>query len=466
MNLVRKIVWDLRSHTLHWVLGGVVAAALLVVAVYFGWSAGRIVSGVTVNGQPVGGMKLAAAERVIGSFANQAQSRKVILSHQNRPLTVKLDGIGIAIDVPATVKSAYLVGRSGSIFNQVGQRWQAHRQGIEIAPVFKNRRETLNEFFHLLDAAYAIEPIRSVVTLEANNEIHYTPSRTGRVILRDSLIRALQAAVCNPKIAKLEIPVKIAQPSLTEAEIAQWEFDKVLGSFTTKFSAANPDRTHNLTLAANAINNALVYPGQHCSFNAWVGPRVTASGYKEAPVVILGKLVPGIGGGICQVSTTLYNAALLANLKTVQRLNHSLPSAYIPMGRDATVSYGDIDFVFANTNATPVLVVTRVAPPYLTVAVLGKKVGWEAVQLETKLIDSYPFKEKEIPDPELPAGERIKAADGTKGFKVELWRTVQFPDGSVKKTRENVSIYPAQPEEYKVGTKVEKKVEETANSVH
>lgn len=465
MNMVRKILWELRLQTWQWVLGGAAAALLLVAAVYFGWSDGRIVSGVTVNGQLVGGMKLAAAERVIARFATEAQSRKVILSHEQRTLSIKLDGIGIAVDVPATVNHAYRVGRSGSFFHRIGQRWQAYRHGIEITPVFKNQRQTLNEFFHLLDVAYAIEPIRSVVTLEADNQVRYTPSRIGRVILRDSLVRSLQAAVCNPKLEQLVIPVKTAQSSLTEAEIALWEFDKVLGSFTTKFSLANPDRTHNLTLAANAINNALIYPGQHCSFNAWVGPRVTASGYKEAPVVILGKLVPGIGGGICQVSTTLYNAALLANLRTVQRLNHSLPSAYIPMGRDATVSYGDIDFVFANNNATPVLVVARVVPPYLTVAILGKKVGWDSVQLETKLVDSFPFKEKEIPDPELPAGERVKAADGIKGFKVELWRTVQFPDGSVKKTRENVSIYPAQPEEYKVGTRVVKKVEETANSV-
>ena len=111
------------------------------------------------------------------------------------------------------------------------------------------------------------------------------------------------------------------------------------------------------------------------SFNAVVGPREAEQGYREAPIIINDELVPGVGGGICQVSSTLYNAVLLSGLKPVERRNHSLPSAYIGLGRDATVSYGGIDFKFKNTRPEPVMICSRVSGNQLFMAILGTARG-------------------------------------------------------------------------------------------
>lgn len=438
--------------------------SLLVSTFFVAWTNGRIMPGVTVAGQPIGGMMLPEAGRYLARYAEKVQHRKIMLSYPGKRVSVSPGAIGIQTDVRTTLRRAYRVGRNGSFFERLAERWRVRKHGREIAPVFKNDQATLDTFFRYLEPGIAIEPIRSVVTLGADDQVTYTGSRVGRSIVREALILQIQQAIYQTSIHEIAIPVKTEVPALTEAQIGAWQLDRILGSFTTHFNPANTDRTHNLELALNAINNVLVYPGQKFSFNDRVGPRVPASGYKEAPVVFLGKLVPGVGGGVCQVSTTLYNAVLMGNLKVTRRINHSLPSAYAPLGQDATVSYGNIDFVFENNYPTPVLVVTRLIPPNLTVAVLGKKTNWETVALETNLLETYPFGTKEIPDPSLRSGERVKASPGVKGYKVELWRSIFYSDGTSKRQRENVSIYPAQPEEYKVGTK-DGKVEKAANTV-
>jgi vancomycin resistance protein YoaR len=221
--------------------------------------------------------------------------------------------------------------------------------------------------------------------------------------------------------------------------------------FSTRFNPALDDRVHNLRVASNAINNVIVYPGQSFSFNTWVGPRLEKNGYKEAPVVVAGELVPGIGGGVCQVSSTLYNAVLLANLRVVKRHNHSLPSAYIAMGRDATVVDNGQDFIFENNLNTPVLLVTMIESPYLRVAILGEKTNWSEVALQTEVLKVIPFETEELVDPALAPEERIKEQEGRQGYRVALWRIVRFEDGTERKYLENTSIYPPRNEKYKVG---------------
>ncbi len=452
MNLIEKFSLDLKPAVLKIAAIAVAVLVLTAVSTYLIWFNDRITPGLTVAGQEVGGLKVAAAQQIIGQFGEAVRERKVILNYRKRTVSVVLGTIGINLDVEATTQKAYRAGRTGNLVRQIAARLRIKRNGLDFHPVFTNNQESLEAFYRLLEAGIAVEPVRSVVSLDTEGRVNYTSSRIGRMIDRDALTALLERAAWDPKLAMVDIPLKILTPSLTEADIEKWGLNQVLGVYSTKFNPAHSDRTHNLSLASSLIDNVLIYPGQNFSFNTWVGPRLSESGYKEAPVVLLGKLVPGVGGGVCQVSSTLYNAVLLANLKVVTRLNHSLPSGYVPLARDATVSYDSIDFIFENNNPAPVLIVTRLAPPRLTVTVLGKKTDWESVALETVEIASYPYSTKEIPDPALPAGERVKAFDGVMGHKVELWRKVVMKDGSVKKRRENTSIYPAQPEEYKVGT--------------
>jgi vancomycin resistance protein YoaR len=424
-----------------------------IILAYFIVSSGKVITGLKVAGIKIGGIPIAQASKALAFRLDPRTDRKITLFYNNRALTVVPSAIGIRINIPATVNQAYRVGRTGPLWTRFITRGRAYRRGMDIEPVFQYNRNTLDSFYRLLDAIIAVEPIRSVITVNRQGEISYTPSRTGRAIDRRRLTRLLEKAVASPKHGLIKIPVVDIVPPLTENDINQWGLNKIMGIYSTQFDPSKPDRVQNLKTACSALDNSLIYPGQNFSFNTWVGPRVTEAGYKEAPVIFMGKLVPGVGGGVCQVSSTLYNAVLLSNLKIIQRFNHSLPSTYVPIGRDATVVYGGIDFIFENANQNPILIVAKVESPFVTIAVLGAKAGWDKIILEAKTIETYPFSVKEIPDPALPKKTKVKVQEGLNGYKVELRREIFQSNGESRKELLNTSIYPSQPEEYKIGTK-------------
>ncbi|NLW48391.1 MAG: hypothetical protein GXY86_13795 [Firmicutes bacterium] len=435
------------------IFGIILFLGIIMSTTYLIWSEGRILPGVKVGGVRLGGMKAQKGTEIFTSEVKGFAEKKVVLVYKKRQLNLVLNSVGIKLDVPESIAKAYQVGRTGPFWRQMVSRWKIYRHGYNLRPVYNNNRTSINSFYHLLEAGIGIEPIRSIVGINREGAITYSNSRTGIVIDQDKLTEIMEDAVLQKKDTVIEIPIKKVVPPLTEDDIKRWGMDQVLGIYTTKYEVDHKERVNNLMIANSAIHNVIVYPGQQFSFNTWVGPRVTEAGYKEAPVLYLGKLIPGVGGGICQVSSTLYNAALLANLKIIQRLNHTVPSSYIPLARDATVVYDGVDLIIENNYDNPILLVSNVEPPYLTVAVLGRKTDWKRVEVETKIVNTYPYKTRSINDPLLAIGTQQKMINGRKGYKVELWRTIEYLDGSLKKELVNTSIYPAQAEEYKVGVK-------------
>lgn len=156
------------------------------------------------------------------------------------------------------------------------------------------------------------------------------------------------------------IPLKTLQPNVTTNMIGMEAFPDLLSSFSTKYIKSNRDRTTNLILASNKVNGTVVLPGETFSYNSTVGERTIAAGYKEAAIYKDGQVINGLGGGICQISTTLYNAALYANLEIVERRNHQFVPSYANAGRDATVVYGSQDFKFKNNRNYAIKIVSSV----------------------------------------------------------------------------------------------------------
>ncbi|MCL2677951.1 MAG: VanW family protein, partial [Clostridiales bacterium] len=130
------------------------------------------------------------------------------------------------------------------------------------------------------------------------------------------------------------------EPAVSTEEAESWRIEGIIATFTTHYDASQTNRANNLELAAKTLDCTLVLPGEVFSFNETVGPRTTAAGYREAPIIRDKKLTPGIGGGVCQVATTLFNTALEAGMPVVERFPHTLRVSYVPEGRDASVSYG------------------------------------------------------------------------------------------------------------------------------
>ena len=146
----------------------------------------------------------------------------------------------------------------------------------------------------------------------------------------------------------IEVPVKVTQASVKREQLSS--INGIIGEFTTTFNAKVAGRSTNIRLASSKVDSVLLMPGQEFSFNNATGKITLAAGYKNAPVIVKGELQEGVGGGVCQVSTTLYNSVLYAGLDVVQRRAHSIPSSYVSIGRDAAVAYGSYDFKFRNNS--------------------------------------------------------------------------------------------------------------------
>ncbi len=213
------------------------------------------------------------------------------------------------------------------------------------------------------------------------------------------------------------IKLKITKPKVTTAQIGSEAFPNLLATYTTRYDASNRDRTTNLRIACQKINDKVVLPGEIFSYNQTLGKRTAAAGYKNAKVYENGEVVDGIGGGICQISSTLYNSVLMSNMQIVERRNHQFVTSYTPAGRDATVVYGMTDFRFKNTRENAIKIKASISNGIATVSIYGVKSDKEYdVSFSTKVISSIPYTVKYIEDNTLNEGvEKVKqsGANGT-----------------------------------------------------
>ena len=245
-------------------------------------------------------------------------------------LIITLGTVGKAIDIPDTMNQIESTFKDLSFTNKK----------IEIDTITKEPEK--------LD----ISKIHSEIKKDAKDAYYTTnpyvvyPSENG-VDFKISEEEALDL-VSNSTEKEVQIPLKTLYPNVTTNMIGSEAFPDLLGTYSTKY-VNNKDRTTNLTLAAKKINGCVLLPGETFSYNTVVGERTIAAGYKSAAIYQNGEVVQGLGGGICQISTTLFNAALLANLDIVELHNHQFVPSYVTAGRDATVVYGVKDFKFKNT---------------------------------------------------------------------------------------------------------------------
>ena len=215
------------------------------------------------------------------------------------------------------------------------------------------------------------------------------------------------------------IPLKISKAKKSVNDLGTEAFPYLVSQFSTRYDASNRNRSTNLEIAARKINGKVLMPGEVFSFNKVVGKRTVQEGYKDAKIYADGAVVDGLAGGICQISSTLYNAALLANLEIVERRNHSFPTSYVRTGRDATVVYGIIDLQFKNTRTTPIKIEAKVKNGIAEFKIHGMQ---EAEEYEIRILPqvtaTLPFSTKTIPDPTLAPGQQVVDTHGKQGYKV------------------------------------------------
>ena len=232
------------------------------------------------------------------------------------------------------------------------------------------------------------------------------------------------------------IELIITQPEVTLEDIGTEAFPDRLSTFSTRYNATDKDRTTNLVLACKKLNGKVIMPGETLSYNETLGPRTYAAGYRNGKIYENGQVVDGLGGGICQISSTLYNAALMSDMEIVERRNHQFVTSYVPAGKDATVVYGSTDFKFKNTRKYPIRIVASASGGVATISIFGiKEADREyTYSFRTETISTIPYTTKYVEDSSLTAGREVVTQNGTNGLVCKTYMTKML-NGKVVSTK-------------------------------
>ncbi len=252
------------------------------------------------------------------------------------------------------------------------------------------------------------------------------------------------------------IPLKITKPEKTLTDLGEEAFPDKIATYSTRYDPSNLNRSNNLSISAKKIDGTILLPGETFSYNQTVGERTIAEGYKEAGAYAGGRVVQDVGGGICQTSSTLYNAALLANLEIVDRSNHQFLTSYVSAGRDATVSWGTIDFQFKNNRTYPIKIEASAKNGVCLMSIYGIKEETEyEVVIQSDVISYIPYKTIYENDSSLEEGKEVVEQSGYKGCKSETYKILKLNGKTVSKTLLSKDTYDAMDRIIKRGTKNE-----------
>ncbi|MGQ9531407.1 MAG: VanW family protein [Desulfotomaculales bacterium] len=412
----------------------------------------RVLAGVTAGGLDLAGMTLPEGLSRLQQLEESLRRETVTLVYGEHRRSFELAQLDLRLDRTAVMEQALAAGRTGFFPAWYGQRQNLARSGLNIPLRFRIDRERLATLL-TVDPAFYRPAVDARWFIGPGDTVVVVPSREGWRVDADRLERDLFDALnrgCRAPV--LGVTLEPVPPRRTTAEVRSLGLSGLLASYTTRFDPEQTNRTYNIAVAADALNGLLVPPGQVVSFNEIVGPRSQEAGYKDAPVILNNALVTGVGGGVCQVSSTLYTCVLLAGLEVLERSNHSLPVDYVPLGLDATVVYGYLDLKFRNNTGSYLYLTTRVTGDTLTVKIYGNASKRKNIRVHSWIEEEIPHGEIEEPDPHLERGRVVVKQEGARGYRVAAERLTE-EGGGWRRERLPASYYPPVDRVVAVGTR-------------
>jgi len=408
------------------VLGICIAVVLYFYQIFY--TSDRFLPGVQIAGIPVAGLTSDQAALKLTRTMQTANDAPVVFYRDSYSYATSMKGIAVPFAAQPAVSEAWNREKKrdlgSKLFNLDGAHIINYPQKIVYQQGAMGRvLQTLNEKWGAptVDATLEVDPLNGLTII---------PGSSGSVVDVNALIESLPKEWEEGGDFRIAVIMVEQKPRVTEADLQGMG---ELAHFSTWFNSGEINRSANLRLAAKTLNGTMIKPGEIVSFNQLIGPRTAETGFNEALVIIGGKFVPGVGGGICQVSTTLYNAWLLAGLGIVERHQHNMAVAYVPPGRDATVSYGGPDFRFQNTTESPVYIRAITSGGIITINVYGNLVNKQKIALSSVVDSTIPFKEVNVEDATLAPGATSVEHAGINGCTVRAFRSFYDVDGKLLK---------------------------------
>jgi vancomycin resistance protein YoaR len=442
----RYVRWGLLAAILAWAAG---FAGLSLYARQSQLPRGLSIAGWEVGGTPAAELETALARRL--ERLGEVPVRLADPGGHAPQAALTLRQLGLRVD-PAKLAAEWAGLREGPALHRARQRWRLRGADLPLPYAF-DPAALEAALQRTWPALYAQQPVNARREITPDDQVRLVDGRSAYRVDTAELTKRLAALV--PAAAwnggepaasvSVELPMKTLAPEVTLQTLEAQGIVRKLAEFTTAFPGNSSGRTHNIQATAQTVNDRMVKPGDLFDYSQIIGETEKTYGYQDAPVIVNGKLVPGIGGGICQVSSTLYNAILRAGLEVVERRNHSLPVSYVPLGLDATFASGHINFRFRNNTSSYLLIRTETDNNRLTVKLFGNAPANVTYDVESRVVQTLPPPDKYVRNPKLKAGARQVLQKGKPGYVVETYRTKKVDGKPVETVRISRDTYSAQP---------------------
>ena len=475
-----------------------------------------IIKGISIENIDVSNMTIEEATNLLEEIINKDKENEIIFKYKEVEIPITYEALEVEFNIKDVVEKAYKIGRDSNILKnnfEILSTW-INTTNIKLTSNFdenvvKQVCENINNTSEdaIIEPSYYIEDDKLIITpgkkgVNVNqnevknkvNDILNINSEKSTVIevmvdykepqpidlekIHNEIFKEAKDAyytnepftiypevkgidfdmenakmIISEEKEEYEIPIIITQPNKTVNDIGTEAFPDLLGTCSTKYNASNTGRTTNLKLAAGKINGKVLLVGEEFSYNQTVGERTIAAGYKMAATYSGGKVVDGLGGGICQISSTLYDAVVFADLDVTVRRNHQFVTSYLPGGKDATVVWGAQDFKFKNSRKYPIKITATVSGGVATIQVWGHYEETEYdISIETKKTATIAYTTQYINDSSLPAGTQKVVQKGNNGSKYEAYKVKKLNGEVVSRTLLSKDTYNAMQKIIRVGT--------------
>lgn len=408
---------------------------------------GKIIKGVSCEGISIGGMTRSEAKDAIESHMKEIHQERITLYVDDEKSSAKLETLGASAKADKTVEEAYALGRSGSIFEKYSD---VKKKKHDLRVYHQYDKEKFETNVKRATKKIITEP-RNARVERKKGKFVVIKEKTGYTLNMDETFANFKKAVESGK-SRFKLDVVKKKAKYTSKDMA--DIKDVLGTYTTEYGGSPYGRKVNVANGASKINGSMVYPGETFSVYKTVSPFTKKNGYALAGSYENGQTIQTYGGGICQVSTTLYNAVIRAELKIVERSPHSMTVHYVPRSADAAIAGTDKDMKFKNTFDTPVYIEGKANGDTITFTVYGKKKDPKrTVEFLSETTQIKESTESTVSDSSLPAGEKVVQSYGHTGYSARLWKIVKINGKQVSKKVFNTSTYISTPTVYRVGTK-------------
>lgn len=415
--------------------------ASFVAAIAFIGSRDMIFPGVRVAGIDLSGLTKGEALARITDYERQLGDKAVAVTYSGGRGEFKLKEVGFRLKAEEMVEKARAQGREGFLLDQWLERRRLAETGREIPLAVAADKKKLHGVLNEITKTALIPPQDARLVINPDDTVQIFESADGYGVDIEAAWTRLMKIILSQD--EMELPVQLVnvRPARTTEDVRAMGINGVVAQFTTRFDLKKTNRVYNIRVAAQALDGLEVKPGEVFSFNKIVGPRSQAAGYKLAPTILNNEFVDSPGGGVCQVSTTLYNTLLLADMQIIERSSHSLVVSYVPLGQDAAVSYGGKDLKFKNNYGTYLIIKSKVVGNAITFKLFGDIRNKKYIRIINNTIKEYPFMTKTKEDPNMPKGTQQIDQKGVRGYKVISHRLVYSDGQLIKRERLPVSLY-------------------------